>query len=248
MAAINNTDLANCPTVLPTLQPNLASDSALNLLTRTVVGGDHPLARGRAILLSKCSARSRKLVGAPAGPWAEGDRAVPERLTATRAHGLSIPATRASSGAWTTASCPRVDTTAGIDPPACQRGLVIYHSMQVKPAVRRRPERWCALHLERVYRLTTSGIFNPSVRGEVAVSPELLRPALSDRSPLHYDRPHRLSANFVWGCRSTAANGGLLVGRVVGGWLGGRAALQSGSPFAALNGLTSCRSAGSTAS
>jgi len=80
-----------------------------------------------------------------------------------------------------------------------------------------------------------SEIFNPSARGEVAVSQNSYD-RRSDRGRSTYDRPHRFATNFVYEIPARGASGAVAK-RVLGGWqIGSFVTLQSGSPFSPLNG------------
>ena len=81
---------------------------------------------------------------------------------------------------------------------------------------------------------TASEIFNPS-SGEVAVSQDSFN-RNADRARSTYDRPHRLTGNFVyelpWFQNQTGFKG-----RLLGGWqVNGFFTFQSGAPFTVLNG------------
>jgi len=80
-----------------------------------------------------------------------------------------------------------------------------------------------------------SDIFNPSVRGEVAIAQDSFN-TRADRARSTYDRPHRFSVNAVYELPFYRSQAGAL-GRFLGGWqVGGFLTLQSGTPFGALNG------------
>jgi hypothetical protein len=82
---------------------------------------------------------------------------------------------------------------------------------------------------------TMSEIFNPSVRGEVALAQDSFNPR-ADRARSTYDRPHRFSVNAVYELPFYHSAAGA-IGRFLGGWqVGGFLTLQSGTPFGALNG------------
>ncbi len=82
---------------------------------------------------------------------------------------------------------------------------------------------------------TASEIFNPSVRGEVAVAQDSFNIA-ADRGRSTYDRPQRLNGSFVWELPIQRSQQGAL-GKIVGGWqLASGFNFQDGSPFTALNG------------
>lgn len=81
---------------------------------------------------------------------------------------------------------------------------------------------------------SASEIFNPS-SGEVAVSQDSFN-RNSDRARSTYDRPHRLTGNFVYELPWFQSQQGLK-GHVLGGWqVNGFFTFQSGAPFTVLNG------------
>jgi hypothetical protein len=84
------------------------------------------------------------------------------------------------------------------------------------------------------YLDTASEIFNPS-SGEVAVAQDSFDIA-ADKGRSSYDRPHRLTGNFVWELPFRREQQGLL-GKVLGGWqFSSFFTFQSGAPFTPLNG------------
>jgi hypothetical protein len=111
----------------------------------------------------------------------------------------------------------------------------IYHSMQA--SMEKRLSRGFSAGLHYTWSSfidTASEIFNPS-SGEVAVSQDSFNRS-SDRARSTYDRPHRLTGNFVfelpWFQDQTGWRGHLL-----GGWqVNGFFTFQSGAPFTVLNG------------
>ncbi len=81
---------------------------------------------------------------------------------------------------------------------------------------------------------TASEIFNPSA-GEVAVAQDSFDLA-AEKGRSTYDRPHRVSGNFVWELPWLTTQQGL-TGKILGGWqLSSFFTLQSGAPFTVLNG------------
>ncbi len=81
---------------------------------------------------------------------------------------------------------------------------------------------------------TASEIFNPS-SGEVAV-PQDSYDLAAEKGRSSYDRPHRITGNFVWELPIMRDQQGVL-GKIVGGWqFGSFFTLQSGAPFTPLNG------------
>ncbi|HEX6186587.1 MAG TPA: TonB-dependent receptor [Pyrinomonadaceae bacterium] len=131
-----------------------------------------------------------------------------------------------------------------IDATNCTRGLVRlranraesdYHSMQASFDKRLSRGFSAGLHFTwSSFIDTASELFNPS-GGEVAVAQNSYDlPA--DRARSTYDRPLRLSGNFVYELPWYQAQNGAL-GRILGGWqLNSFFTFQSGAPFTPLNG------------
>ncbi|HEV2881456.1 MAG TPA: carboxypeptidase-like regulatory domain-containing protein [Pyrinomonadaceae bacterium] len=131
-----------------------------------------------------------------------------------------------------------------IDPTNCTRGVIRlranggesdYHSMQV--SLDKRLSRGFSAGVHYTWSSfidTASELFNPS-GGEVAVSQNSFdRDA--DRGRSTYDRPQRLSGNFVYELPFFREQQGL-AGHVLGGWqFNGFFTFQSGAPFTPLNG------------
>jgi hypothetical protein len=111
----------------------------------------------------------------------------------------------------------------------------IYHSMQV--SFDKRFSRGFSAGLHYTWSSfidTASEIFNPS-GGEVAVAQDPRNQA-GDRARSSYDRPHRLSGNFVYELPWYREQRGL-AGHLLGGWqFNGFVTFQSGAPFTPLNG------------
>lgn len=111
----------------------------------------------------------------------------------------------------------------------------IYHSMQA--SMEKRLSRGVSAGVHYTWSSfidTASEIFNPS-SGEVAVSQDSFN-RNADRARSTYDRPHRLTGNFVyelpWFQNQTGFKG-----RLLGGWqVNGFFTFQSGAPFTVLNG------------
>ncbi len=156
--------------------------------------------------------------------------------------------TQIASAARTAALAPgsannpcRVTT---VDPTNCTLGVVRlrangaesdYHSMQV--SLDKRLSRGVSAGVHFTWSSfidTASELFNPS-GGEVAVSQNSFDRG-ADRARSTYDRPLRLSGNFVFELPFFRNQQGL-AGRVLGGWqLNSFFTMQSGAPFTPLNG------------
>ena len=111
----------------------------------------------------------------------------------------------------------------------------IYHSMQA--SMEKRLSRGVSAGVHYTWSSfidTASEIFNPS-SGEVAVSQDSFN-RNADRGRSTYDRPHRLTGNFVYELPWFQTQTGWK-GRVLGGWqVNGFFTFQSGAPFTVLNG------------
>jgi hypothetical protein len=111
----------------------------------------------------------------------------------------------------------------------------IYHSLQ--SSLEKRLSRGVSAGVHYTYSSfidTASEIFNPS-SGEVAVSQDSFNRS-NDRARSTYDRPHRLTGNFVYELPWFQDQKGLK-GHLLGGWqLNGFFTFQSGAPFTVLNG------------
>ncbi len=110
-----------------------------------------------------------------------------------------------------------------------------YHSLQVSLDKRLARGFSGGLHYTwSSFMDTASEIFNPS-GGEVAVAQDR-RNLQADRARSSYDRPHRLSGNFVYELPWFRNQEGF-VGHLLGGWqFNGFVTFQSGAPFTPLNG------------
>ncbi|HVQ37633.1 MAG TPA: carboxypeptidase regulatory-like domain-containing protein [Pyrinomonadaceae bacterium] len=110
-----------------------------------------------------------------------------------------------------------------------------YHSMQVSFDKRFSRGFSSGLHYTwSSFMDTASEIFNPS-GGEVATAQDP-RNLPNEKARSSYDRPHRLSGNFVYELPWFSEQRGVM-GHVLGGWqLNGFVTFQSGAPFTPLNG------------
>jgi carboxypeptidase family protein/TonB-dependent receptor-like protein len=114
-------------------------------------------------------------------------------------------------------------------------GMSIYHSLQTSLEKRLSSGFSAGLHYTYSSFIDTmSEIFNVS-SGEIAVAQDSYN-RRSDRARSSFDRPHRLTGNFVYELPWLRDQKGL-TGLVLGGWqLNSQFSLQSGSPFTPLNG------------
>ncbi|HEX5703634.1 MAG TPA: TonB-dependent receptor [Pyrinomonadaceae bacterium] len=131
-----------------------------------------------------------------------------------------------------------------VDPANCTLGIVRlranraesdYHSMQASFDKRLSRGFSAGLHFTwSSFIDTASELFNPS-GGEVAVAQNSFD-LPNDRARSTYDRPLRLSGNFVYELPWYQAQNGVL-GRILGGWqVNSFFTFQSGAPFTPLNG------------
>jgi Carboxypeptidase regulatory-like domain len=131
-------------------------------------------------------------------------------------------------------SC-RVDRTAAVVRLRANAASSIYHSMQA--SVEKRLSRGFSSGVHYTWSSfidLASEIFNPS-SGEVAVAQDSYN-RRADRGRSAYDRPHRLSGNFVYELPWYQEQRGF-VGHLLGGWqVNGFFTFQSGAPFTVLNG------------
>ena len=225
VAAINNSNLANAFTLLPALQPDLSSPTALNQLTRTVVDENF-----RSPIAEQYSFEVQRQVGT--------DTVVHLGYVGTKGTALfqTIDGNPRTICA-TPPNCPRVDPSRGVIRLRANASSSIYHSLQA--SMERRYSRGISAGAHYTWSAfidDASEIFNPSVRGEVAVSQDSFNRS-ADRGRSTYDRPHRLATNFVWELPFYRTQRGA-TGRILGGWqLGSFLTFQGGSPFTPLNGV-----------
>lgn len=232
VAAINNTNLANAFTVLPTLQPNLSDPVALNLLTRTIVSENFrsPIAEQFSLEIQRQLPSNTVFrlgyVGTKGTALFQTIDGNPRTLC------NPVP----TNSAGTPIGCPRVDPTRGVIRLRDNAASSIYHSLQASMDRRFTNGLGFGAHYTwSSFIDTASEIFNPSARGEVAVAQNSFDRA-NDRARSTYDRPHRFAANFVYELPFQKAQQGVL-GHVAGGWqISGFVTFQSGSPWTPLNG------------
>lgn len=131
--------------------------------------------------------------------------------------------------------CPRVDPTRGVIRLRGNEAESIYNAMQV--SLEKRLSRGFSAGLNYTYSSfidTASETFNPS-NAEVAVAQDPFN-LENDRARSSFDRPHRLSGNFVYELPFFQSQQGF-VGRLLGGFqINSFFTVQSGAPFTVLNG------------
>jgi hypothetical protein len=131
-------------------------------------------------------------------------------------------------------SC-RVNRTGAVVRLRANAASSMYHSLQA--SMEKRLSRGFSAGVHYTWSSfidTASEVFNPS-SGEVAVSQDSFN-RNADRGRSTYDRPHRLTGNFVYELPWFQNQAGLK-GHVLGGWqVNGFFTFQSGAPFTVLNG------------
>ena len=131
-------------------------------------------------------------------------------------------------------SC-RVNSKAAVIRLRANAAQSIYHSLQA--SMEKRLSRGVSAGVHYTWSSfidTASEIFNPS-SGEVAVSQDSFNRS-TDRGRSTYDRPHRLTGNFVYELPWFQNQSGFK-GHLLGGWqVNGFFTFQSGAPFTVLNG------------
>jgi hypothetical protein len=112
----------------------------------------------------------------------------------------------------------------------------IYHSLQT--SLEKRLSQGFSMGLHYTWSAfidEASDIFNAAVSGDVA-TPQDPHDPQNDRGRSSYDRPHRLTGNFVYELPMYRSQRGFL-GKVLGGWQANAFfTIQSGAPFTVLNG------------
>jgi len=134
-----------------------------------------------------------------------------------------------------TSCTTRLDPTRGVIRRRANTAKSWYHSLQTGVEKRLSLGLSAALHYTwSRYIDTASDIFNPST-GEVGVAQDSHN-IDADKGRSSYDRPHRLTGNFVWQLPVMRSQQGI-AGKILGGWqVGSFFTFQSGAPFTPLNG------------
>jgi hypothetical protein len=131
--------------------------------------------------------------------------------------------------------CPRVDPTRGVIRLRGNEANSIYNALQV--SLDKRLSRNFSAGVNYTYSSfidTASETFNPS-NAEVAVAQDSFN-LEGDRARSSFDRPHRISGNFVYELPVFQSQQGF-VGRLLGGFqINSFFTVQSGAPFTVLNG------------
>ena len=226
VAAISMPGLPNAFTILPGLEPSLTPAAAATL-TRTVVSEDFraPVAEQFSLEIQRQMALNTVF-----------------RVAYIGTKGSSLFQTldgnpRINCPGGTAANpCPRVDPSRGVIRLRANSAASLYHSMQVSADKRFAAGFSGGAHYTwSSYIDDASDTFNPSARGEVAISQDFLN-RRGDRGRSAYDRPHRFASNFVYELPFHREQAGV-AGHLLGGWqVSSFLTFQSGSPFSALNG------------
>jgi hypothetical protein len=134
-----------------------------------------------------------------------------------------------------TSCTTRLDPTRGVIRSRANTAKSWYHSIQTGVEKRLSLGLSAALHYTwSRYIDTASDIFNPST-GEIGVAQDSYDIG-ADKGRSSYDRPHRLTGNFVWQLPVMRSQQGI-AGKILGGWqVGSFFTFQSGAPFTPLNG------------
>lgn len=210
-------------TLTTTTVPNISNP---NLLTRTVVAGDF-----RSPATDQYSLEVQREL--------TSDTVFKVGYVRTKGTGLfqtidENPRTACATG--TSANpCPQVDPTRGTIRLRGNEASSIYNALQM--SLEKRLSRNFSAGINYTYSSfidTASETFNPS-NAEVAVAQDAFN-LEGDRARSSFDRPHRLSGNFVYELPFFQEQQGI-IGRLLGGFqINSFFTLQSGAPFTVLNG------------
>jgi hypothetical protein len=219
VAAINRSNLANAFSVLQATPPGVPPGTDPNFLTRTVVADDFRSPQADQFSLEL----QRQL-------WQN----VALRVGYVGTFGKDLFQTL-DGNPRQPFSTQRVDPTRGVIRLRANTAESWYHSLQTGLEKRLSGGLSAGVHYTwSKYLDTASEIFNPS-SGEVAVSQDSFD-IKADKGRSSYDRPHRLTGNFVWEFPWLREQSGVL-GKILGGWqFGSFFTFQSGAPFTVLNG------------
>jgi hypothetical protein len=220
VAAINRSNLANAFTLLQSTPAGVPPGTDPNQLTRTVVAEDF-----RSPYYDQFSLGAERQLGENLAVRVGYVGTFGDDLFQTLDGNPRLPF-----------STQRQDPTRGVIRLRANTAESWYHSIQTQLDKRFSRGLSAGVHYTwSRFEDTASEIFNPSA-GEVAVAQDSFNPFDGERGRSTYDRPHRLSGNFVWelpwGSNRNGGGGGYL-----GGWqVSSFFTLQSGAPFTVLNG------------
>jgi hypothetical protein len=201
---------------IQTAQPQLANP---NLITRTIVSDDFRSPTAHQVSLEVQRELTSDLV------WRVG-------YVGTRGRGLFQTLDGNPRQPF---SATRVDPTRGVIRERSNSARSDYHSLQTSFEKRLRGGLSAGVHYTWSKFLdTASEIFNPS-SGEVAIPQDSFNIG-ADRAVSTYDRPHRVTGNFVYELPFLRDHASW-IGKALGGWqVSSSFTLQSGAPFTVLNG------------
>ena len=222
VAAINRSNLSNAFTVLQNTPPGVPVGTNPNLLTRTVVSDDFSTPYADQFSLEMQRQLGQDLVA---------------RVGYVGTFGKDLFQTLDGNPRqpFTGSSGPRVDTSRGVIRLRGNTAESWYHSLQTGLEKRMSGGLSASVHYTWSRFLdTASEIFNPS-SGEVAVPQDSFDIA-ADKGRSAFDRPHRLTGNFVWELPFMRDQVGV-TGKILGGWqIASFFTFQSGAPYTPLNG------------
>ena len=222
VAAINRSNLAGAFTALQSTPPGVPAGTNPNLLTRTVVAEDF-----RSPLADQFSLEVQRQLGS--------DLALRVGYVGTFGKDLFQTLDGNPKVPFAGSNGPRVDPSRGVIRLRANTAESWYHSLQTGLEKRMSGGLSAGLHYTwSRYLDTASEIFNPS-SGEVAVPQDSFDIA-AEKGRSSYDRPHRVTGNFVWELPLMREQQGV-AGKILGGWqFGSFFTFQSGAPFTPLNG------------
>ena len=236
VAASSRGPLPNAFTQLPQTAPNLSNPAAVALLTRTVLAGDFrsPDAEQFSLEVQRQIKSNNVLRVGYVGTKGTGLFQTLDGNPRTLCS--AVPITLDANGKLKSVlGCPRVDPTRGVIRLRANAGSSIYHSLQVSYDRRFSNGFTAGAHYTwSAFIDSSSDTFNPSARGEVAIAQNSFD-LRSDRARSTYDRPQRVSVNWVYELPFFRGQPGL-AGHILGGWqIAGFLTFQSGSPWSPLN-------------
>ena len=222
VAAINRSNLANAFTLLQNTPAGVPPGQDPNTLTRTVVGEDF-----RVPMADQFSLEFQRQLGTNLAMRVGYVGTLGKDLFQTLDGNPRQPMTGPNG--------PRIDPTRGVIRLRANEAESWYHSLQT--GIEKRFSGGLSANVHYTwskYLDTASEVFNPS-SGEVAVAQDSFD-IDNDKGRSSYDRPHRLTGNFVWELPWMREQQGVLA-KILGGWqVSSFFTFQSGAPFTVLNG------------
>jgi len=222
VAAINRSNLSDAFNVLQTTPAGVPAGTNPNQLTRTVVAEDFA-----SPYADQFSIETQRQLGANLALRVGYVGTFGKDLFQTLDGNPRLP--------FGGPNGPRVDPVRGVVRLRANTAESWYNSLQTGLEKRMSGGLSAGLHYTwSQYLDTASEIFNPS-SGEVAVAQDPFD-AAAEKGRSSYDRPHRITGNFVWELPFYREQQSV-VGKILGGWqMGSFFTLQSGAPFTPLNG------------